>query len=141
VPAGKFHILPEENVEKETALTPDEIVTEILLPPPRPGWRSSYRKVRARGSWDFALAGVALAIKFRGEVVEEARVVLSGAAPIPWRSREVEEFITGKQLDGETAAGAAQAAVKDAHPLKSNGYKVPLFRGVIEEELLKISKA
>jgi xanthine dehydrogenase YagS FAD-binding subunit len=141
VPAGKFYILPEENVEKETVLAPDEIVTEIFLPPPRPGWRSSYRKVRARNSWDFALAGVALALKFRGDVVDEARVVLSGAAPIPWRSREAEEFITGKRLDGETAAKAAEAAVKEAHPLKHNGYKVALFRGMIEEELLKITKA
>jgi xanthine dehydrogenase YagS FAD-binding subunit len=141
VPAGKFHILPEENVEKETVLTPDEIVTEVFLPPPRPGWRSSYRKVRARGSWDFALAGVALALKFRGDVVDEARGVLSGAAPIPWRSREMEEFIIGKRLDRETAAKAAEAAVKNAQPLKNNGYKVTLFRGMIEEELLKISRA
>jgi len=141
VPAEKFHILPEESVDKETVLTPDEIVTEVFLPPPRPGWRSSYRKVRARGSWDFALAGVALALKFRSDVVDEARVVLSGAAPIPWRSREVEKFITGKRLDGEITARAAEAAVKEAHPLKNNGYKVTLFRGMIEEELLKISKA
>jgi xanthine dehydrogenase YagS FAD-binding subunit len=141
VPAGKFHILPEESVEKETVLTPDEIVTEVFLPPPRPGWRSSYRKVRARGSWDFALAGVALALKFRDDLVDEARVVLSGAAPIPWRPREVEKFITGKRLDGEIAARAAEAAVKEAHPLKNNSYKVTLFRGMVEEELLKISKA
>jgi xanthine dehydrogenase YagS FAD-binding subunit len=76
VPAGKFHILPEESVEKETVLAMEEIVTEIFLPPPRPGWRSSYRKVRARRSWDFALAGVALALKFRDDVVAEARVVI-----------------------------------------------------------------
>jgi xanthine dehydrogenase YagS FAD-binding subunit len=141
VPAEKFHILPEENVENETVLKPEEIVTDVILPPPRPGMRSSYRKVRARGSWDFALAGVALALKFRGDAVEEARVVLSGAAPIPWRSREVEEHIIGKRLDGETAARAAEAAVKNAQPLKHNAYKVTLFRGMIEEELLKISKA
>lgn len=141
VPAGKFHILPEEDVEKETVLQPEEIATEVILPPPRPGMRSSYRKVRARGSWDFALAGVALALKFRGDAVEEARVVLSGAAPIPWRSREVEESIIGKRLDGETAAKAAEAAVKNAQPLKKNGYKVTLFQGMIEEELLKINKA
>jgi xanthine dehydrogenase YagS FAD-binding subunit len=141
VPAGKFHILPEENVEKETVLTSDEIVTEIFLPSPRPGLLSSYRKVRARGSWDFALAGVALALKFQEDVVEEARIVLSGAAPIPWRSREMEEFIIRKKIDRETAARAAERAVKEAQPLKKNGYKVTLFRGMIEEELLKISKA
>jgi xanthine dehydrogenase YagS FAD-binding subunit len=97
--------------------------------------------VRARGSWDFALAGVALALKFQEDVVEEARIVLSGAAPIPWRSREIEEFIIRKKIDRETAARAAERAVKEAQPLKKNGYKVTLFRGMIEEELLKISKA
>jgi xanthine dehydrogenase YagS FAD-binding subunit len=141
VPAGKFHILPEEDVEKETVLTSAEIITEIFLPSPRPGLLSSYRKVRARGSWDFALAGVALALKFQEDVVEEARIVLSGAAPIPWRSREMEEFIISKKIDRETAARAAERAVKEAQPLKKNGYKVTLFRGMIEEELLKISKA
>jgi xanthine dehydrogenase YagS FAD-binding subunit len=141
VPVEKFHSLPGNNVEKETVLAPEEIVTEILLPPPAQGLLGSYRKVRARRSWDFALAGVALALKFQGDVVEQARIVLSGAAPIPWRSREVEEVITGKRLDGETVARAAEAAVKDAQPLKNNGYKISLFRGMIEEELLKIGKA
>jgi xanthine dehydrogenase YagS FAD-binding subunit len=70
--------------------------------------------------------------------VERARVVLSGAAPVPWRSREAEGIITGKKLDAETVAQAAAAAVKNAEPLEQNGYKVPLFRNVIEEELLAI---
>jgi len=141
VPVGKFFILPGENVEKETILAPDEIVTEVILPAPHQGWLGSYRKVRARRSWDFALAGVALALKFEGNVVEQARVVLSGAAPVPWRSRDVEQIITGKRLDEETARRAAEAAVKEAQPLKGNGYKIPLFRGVIEEELLKMGKS
>jgi xanthine dehydrogenase YagS FAD-binding subunit len=139
VPLGKFHVPPGENVQKETILKPDEIVTEILLPPPVKGLRSSYRKVRARRSWDFALAGVALALQFDGDKVVKARVVLSGAAPVPWRSKEVEEVITGKPLHTETIARAAEVAVKNAKPLKQNGYKIPLFRGMIEEELLAIS--
>ena len=51
---------------------PGEVVTEVLLPAPPQGFSSSYRKVRARGSWDFALAGVALAqleaAIFHGEI-------------------------------------------------------------------------
>jgi xanthine dehydrogenase YagS FAD-binding subunit len=86
-------------------------------------------------------AGVALNLKFQGDGVERARVVLSGATPIPWRAREVEEVVTGKRLDGETVARAAEATVKNARPLKNNSYKVPLLRGVIEEELFKIGQA
>jgi xanthine dehydrogenase YagS FAD-binding subunit len=140
IPLGKFHVLPSEDVRRETVLKPNEIVSDIFLPPPVQGIRSSYRKVRTRRSWDFALAGVALALQFKGDRVEKARVVLSGAAPIPWRSKEVEETITGRRLDPDTVAQAAEVAVKSAEPLEQNGYKVPLFRGIIEEELLAMAK-
>ncbi len=58
VPLESFHVPPGRDIQKETVLEPDEIVTEVLLPPPPPGLKSSYRKVRTRRSWDFALAGV-----------------------------------------------------------------------------------
>jgi len=140
VPLEGIHVLPGVDPQKETVLKTNEIVTEILLPPAK-GFRSSYRKVRARQSWDFALAGVALALRFKEGQVEKARVVLSGAAPIPWRSKEAEGVLTGKRLDADVAVRAAEAAVKNAEPLEQNGYKIPLFRGVIEEELLAIAKA
>jgi xanthine dehydrogenase YagS FAD-binding subunit len=137
----EFYVPPSTDPQRETVLQPDEIVTELTLPAPAPGLRSSYRKVRARGSWDFALAGVALALQFEGDRVVAGRVVLSGAAPIPWRSAEVEAAITGRQLDRATARAAAEAAMQDAVALKRNGYKIPLFKGVIEEELLKLAGA
>ena len=140
VPVEKFYVLPGEDVRRETVLGPGEIVTEILLPTAA-GTHSSYRKVRTRASWDFALAGIALALRFNGDMVANARAVLSGAAPIPWRSREIEEAITGKNLDPDVIAKAAEAAMKNAQPLKENGYKILLFRGMIEEELAKIGKS
>jgi xanthine dehydrogenase YagS FAD-binding subunit len=140
VPIAKFHVPPSENVQKETILKLNEIVTEILLPPPARGLHSSYRKVRARRSWDFALASVALALQFDGDKIARARVVFGGAAPVPWRSKEVEEVITGRRLDAETVTRAAAAAVKNARPLKHNGYKISLFRGMIEEALTKMAR-
>jgi xanthine dehydrogenase YagS FAD-binding subunit len=139
VPLEQFHVLPEVDVRRETVLAPGEIVTEIRIPPPAPGMRSSYRKVRARRSWDFALAGVALALRFDGRRVMDGRVVLSGAAPVPWRSAAVEEAIRGRELDSAVIAAAAKAVVEGAEPLEKNGYKIPLFQGVIEEELARIS--
>jgi xanthine dehydrogenase YagS FAD-binding subunit len=139
VPMDEFFVLPDTDLHRETVVAPDEIVTEIVLPRPGDGMRSSYRKVRARGAWDFALAGVALALRFSGTRVSDARVVLSGAAPVPWRSREVESVIVGKSLSSALASEAAAAAMRDAVPLQRNGYKVALFRGVIEEELLRIA--
>jgi xanthine dehydrogenase YagS FAD-binding subunit len=139
VAVEKFHVPPSQDVQKETVLETGEIVTEVLLPPPPPGLRSSYRKVRARRSWDFALAGVALALQFSGERVMKARVVLSGAAPIPWRAKRAEEVITGTTLDSGTIAKAATAVLENARPLEHNGYKVPLFQGLLEEQLSAIA--
>ena len=135
----RFYVGPGVDVQKETVLEPDEIVTEVIVPPPAGGLRSSYRKVRVRQSFDFALAGVALALQISGGKVTGGRVVLSGAAPVPWRSTEVEDVITGEKLDSGTIAKAADAVVKGAEPLKNNGYKIPLFRGIIEEQLRAIA--
>jgi xanthine dehydrogenase YagS FAD-binding subunit len=137
----EFDVLPSVDVRRETVLEAGEIVTEVLLPESAGGLRSSYRKVRSRGAWDFALAGVALALRFSGNRVEEGRVVLSGAAPVPWRSREAEGVIAGQRLEAGVARRAAEAAMRDARALRHNGYKIPLFRGLIEEELLAISES
>ncbi len=138
VEAAVFHVEPSKDVTRETVLEPAEIVTEILLPRPLQGLRSSYRKVRARQAWDFALAGVALVLQFQGNKVTKGRVVLCGAAPVPWRSYEVEKVVIGSALDDATISRAAAAAVKNAKPLEKNDYKIPLFQGMLEEELQKI---
>jgi xanthine dehydrogenase YagS FAD-binding subunit len=135
-----FHVSPRDDVQRETILRAGELVTAIDIPAPPRGFRSSYRKVRARGSWDFALAGVALALQFDGATVTAGRVALSGAAPVPWRATAVERAIVGKRLTPDVAARAGEAAVEGATPLKRNGYKVPLFRNVVREALLDIAR-
>jgi xanthine dehydrogenase YagS FAD-binding subunit len=140
LPIEKFYVSPNQDVKKETVLKPNEILTEILLPPQVKGLRSSYRKVRARQSWDFVLAGVAFALKFKEDRVEKARVVLSGAAPIPWRSKKAEQTLTGNPLNTDAITQAVNAALKNAEPLEKNRYKIQLFRGILEEELRAIAK-
>ena len=135
IPVENFFVLPEESITRETVLEQGEVLTPVLLPPAEQGGHSSYRKVRARGSWDFALAGVALALRFHEGRVAGARIVLSGAAPIPWRCTDSEKVITGQSLDDEIIARVAAAAMKDARPMGHNGYKIELFKGLIAEEL------
>lgn len=134
-----FFVPPSEDVRRETLLQPGELLTEVLLSPPAAGQRSIYRKVRARGAWDFALAGVAVALSGPDDRVEAARVVLSGVAPIPWRAVDAEEALNGSRLDAETISRAATASVADARPMTRNGYKVELVRGLTEETLLKLA--
>ena len=141
IPIEKLFVLPEQAITKETVLEPGEVLTAVLLPPAEQGFHSSYRKVRARGSWDFALAGVALALRFYEGKVDGARIVLSGAAPIPWRCPDSEKVITGQSLDDETIARAAAAAMREARPMRYNEYKIELFEGLIAEELASYKRS
>lgn len=131
----KFYVLPDDNAQKETVLEPGEIVTDVLLPPVDPAIRSSYRKVRARGSWDFAMTGFALAISLKAGKVDRVRAVLSGVAPTPWRSLNIEQALLQKKLDQATITKAGEAAIAGAKPLEHNAYKVHMVRGVVEEVL------
>lgn len=140
IPLASFFVLPKDNLLKENVLQPGELVTEIVLDPPQPGTRSRYRKVRERNSFDFALAGAAISLVLVDGKVQKARVVLSGVAPVPWRSADAEKHLVGKTPNAGTAAEAAAAAVKDAVPLADNEYKVALVRGVIEETAMALAR-
>ncbi len=138
LPLADFFVLPSDNVQAETVLQQGELITHIIIPVPPPGLYTSYRKVRARRAWDFALTGVALALVKNGDKISQARIVLSGAAPIPWRSIDAEQSLIGKALSSETIEQAAGAAVAKATPLAKNRYKVDMFRGMLIEELHKV---
>ena len=141
VAVEKLHVPPSEDPTRETVLADDEILTEVVVPPAPPGLRSSYRKVRTRASWDFAVVGLALALAFDGDRIREASVFLSGVAPVPWRSRPLEEAVIGKTLNGATISAAAKAAVAGAEPLSKNGYKIPLLEGLVTEQLERLRQA
>src|SRR3984957_1881996 len=52
----------------------NEILTEVILPPPKPGVRASFEKLRPRGVWDFAMASLALSLQIRDTPIEGSRV-------------------------------------------------------------------
>jgi xanthine dehydrogenase YagS FAD-binding subunit len=139
MPLAGFFVLPKTSLVKENVLESGDVVTEVLLDAPPSGARGAYRKARERGSFDFALAGAAIVLAMAEGKVKMARVVLSGVAPTPWRSAEAEQALVGKPLDAATAEAAAAAAVKAAVPLRENGYKVPLVRGILEETLMALA--
>jgi len=135
MPVSRLHVPPSEDPTRELWLSPGEIITSIYLPPVKESVRSSYRKVRTRRAWDFALAGVALVLDMDGPRVNSASVYLSGCAPIPWHAAEVEETISGRELNQQIIDQAAGRAVNQARPLSKNQYKIQLIKGIIREEL------
>jgi xanthine dehydrogenase YagS FAD-binding subunit len=130
-----FFLLPDEDMAKENVLQPDEILTDVVVPPPPPGFVSAFRKVRTRGAFDFALASVAAGLAVRQGRVEAPRIVLGAAALKPWRAVEAEKILAGARLDAKTIALAANAAVRGAAPFDGNAYKIPMFRGLVLELL------
>ncbi len=101
---------------------PDEILTEVLLPPLE-GWRSAYWKLRRRGSFDFPVLSVAAAVRLRDEKrVEEARIVLGAVSSQPVVCEEVARFITGNALSDDVIEQAGKLAAKIAHPVKNTDF-------------------
>jgi xanthine dehydrogenase YagS FAD-binding subunit len=136
VPLDEFFVLPAQNVTRENVLEPGEVIVEVSLP--AAPTRSAYRKARARRSWDFALAGAAVALTMKGDRVERASVVLSGVAPVPWRAKASEAALAGSALDAKAVRRAAVAAVEGADPMTDNAYKLALTRGVVEDSLTAV---
>jgi len=137
VPLEEFFVLPSRRLDHETILEPDEIVTEIQVPAPAPNTRSTYLKFKERDSHDFAIVGAAVVMRLRGKVCEDVRIVLSGVAPIPWRSPEAEAVLKGKAITPELAEQAGKAAVAKAQPLAQNAYKVPLTQAIVKQAVLR----
>jgi xanthine dehydrogenase YagS FAD-binding subunit len=136
-----FFVPATKDYTRETVVEADELVTDILLPPPAAGTVSTYRKLRARGAWDFALTGAAVVLSLKGKKIERARVVLSGVAPIPWRAPAVEKELVGHDFSDGLIERAAEKAGVGAVPLSGNAYKVSLARGAVMEALSEVRGA
>jgi 4-hydroxybenzoyl-CoA reductase subunit beta len=93
----------------------DEILTGVSVPE---GWASSYWKLRRRGSFDFPVLGVAVAVRLSDDgMVEEARAALGAAASRPFLVDKAGEFLTGKRLTDEAIAEAATLIASRAKPM------------------------
>ena len=136
IPLEKFFVSPQVDYKHENILKPDEIVTEIQVPLPKPDSKGFYHKVRERLAWDHAIVSVATVVESTGGIVRNARVVLGGVAPIPWRAPKAEEFLRGKRIDDVTAQKAGELALEGAQPLKDNVYKIGLAKSLIQRALL-----
>src|SRR5215467_5629784 len=98
----------------------NEILTEVVIPPPKPNLRASFEKLRPRGVWDFAMASLAMSLQMQGATIDDARVVFGGIAGKPLREHAIEAFLKGKPLTPDLPAQALSVALANAAPLKYN---------------------
>jgi len=118
----------------------NEILTEVMLPPPKVGARTSFEKLRPRGVWDFAMAALALNLQVDQDVITDARVVFGGIAGKPVRDTAVEEMLKGKRLGEGLASQALMVALAHAAPLKYNATKIDMAKGLLASGLDKLTK-
>ena len=138
----RFFTLPSEgSVLRENVLAEDEVLVRVTVPAPATGMRGTYLKFKERGSFDFALASVAVAVSLEAGKISKARLVLGGVAPIPWRATEAEAALVGKAMDDASWKAAGEAAVHGAEPLGHNAYKVPLTKGLVFRALQALARA
>ncbi|MFD7299026.1 FAD binding domain-containing protein [Streptomyces sp. NPDC059897] len=125
----------------ETGLPAGALITAVTLPPAPVAANSTYRKVRERASYAFAIGSVAAAVDVQDGVVRDARIALGAVASRPWRARAAEAALIGKPAEGATFAAAADAELAAAEPLPDSTYKVPLMRNLIIALLTELSEA
>jgi xanthine dehydrogenase YagS FAD-binding subunit len=131
IPLEELFALPVADRRTETTIAPDELLTALVLPPLAAGTHSLYLKAMDRKVWSFALVSVAARLRVVQGRIEEARLVLGGVAPIPYRVAAAEALLVGQSTSEETFTRAAEAALAGARPLAHNGYKVPLALNLI----------
>ena len=101
---------------------PDELLTEVRLDSLR-GWKSTYWKLRRRGSFDFPVLSVAAAVRLSNKgVVEEARLVVGSVACLPLLAAEAARSLVGQPLDQASIAQAATLAARVAKPLDNTDF-------------------
>lgn len=141
VPIDDFYLLPGTTPQRETVLEPGDLVTHVTLPPPAPGSRSVYLKLRDRASYEFALASAAVIVTVANGRISHARVALGGVGTKPWRSREAEAALVSAAPDEASFARAAAAALAGAKPQSQNGFKVELAQRCLVHALKEAATA
>jgi 4-hydroxybenzoyl-CoA reductase subunit beta len=111
---------------------PDEILAEVLLDSLH-GWRSTYWKLRRRGSFDFPVLSVAAAARIADGVIEDARIVIGSVASRPLVAAEAAAFLAGRSLTSETIAETAALAARIAKPLDNTDFDMSWRKKVTAE--------
>jgi xanthine dehydrogenase YagS FAD-binding subunit len=135
IPFADFHRLPGDTPQLDTNLQADEIITSVELPAKGFAENYTYLKIRDRASYAFALVSVAAALEMDGGRIKEARLALGGIAHKPWRDREAEAMLNGKDYAVENIEKAAETIVRGARGFGYNSFKIELTKRAVVRAL------
>lgn len=116
-------------------LDTDELVTAVRFRVPE-GYTTAYDKFRVREAVDFAIVSLAYAYRMKDGLIEDARIVLGGVAPVPMERKKMEAFLAGRKPDEALAEAAAELAVEGTAAMANNSYKIQEVRALIKKMIL-----
>ncbi|CAN7332036.1 FAD binding domain-containing protein [Mycolicibacterium frederiksbergense] len=138
LPIDEFYRLPGDEPDRDTTLPAGALITAVEIPAPPAGAHSTYRKVRDRASYAFALTSVAAELVIEDGTIGAARIALGGVAHKPWRARRAERALIGAPAGAEAFEQAAAAELDQAEPLDGNEFKVTLTKRAIVATLTAV---
>jgi xanthine dehydrogenase YagS FAD-binding subunit len=141
IPVIDFHRLPGDAPDKDTVLQHGELITAVELPALPFATHSTYRKVRDRASFAFALVSVAAALDVDAGKVRNVRIALGGVAHKPWRASRAEAALGGRPATIEQFERAADAELAAAQPQEGNAFKVKMARNTLVAVLRDLAGA
>jgi len=124
--------------EQINAIDADEIVTEIQVPAPAAGTKSSYKKYAFRKAIDFPLVSAAVVATSAGGNVSDVSIVLGGVAGAPRKATAAETSIKSKAIDATSADAAGTAAITGAVTLVNNKYKSQMTKVIVKRAILAV---
>lgn len=141
VPLNDFYFVPGSTPNRENVLQPGELIIHVTLPPLASGTRSYYLKRRDRASYEFALSSAAVVAQMQGRTLQRIRIALGGVGTKPWRSKEAEQVLEGREASESNFRAAAEAALQGAKPLHDNAFKVELAKRTLTRALKVVTQA
>jgi xanthine dehydrogenase YagS FAD-binding subunit len=135
VPLNEFYFVPGSTPNRENVLVAGDLITHVTLPALDSGTRSYYLKRRDRASYEFALASAAVVAQMQGTRMQRVRIALGGVGTKPWRSMEAEKALEGQDASEASFNAAADAALRDAKPLRDNAFKVEMAKRTLRRAL------
>ncbi|MGD8388753.1 MAG: FAD binding domain-containing protein [Desulfobacteraceae bacterium] len=127
----------------QSAIQPDEILTEITIPCPPENSNGAYIKLMRRSAMDLSIAGAAAYLKLDADkrMCTDVRIALGAVAPTPIRAPEAEKILMNQEFDENLAREAGRIASKNINPrdsIRASGeYRKSAIKALVKKALLK----
>jgi xanthine dehydrogenase YagS FAD-binding subunit len=134
IPTADFFRAPRSETERETALRPNEILTEVFIP--TKGLKNATYEIRHRHGLDWPYVTATVAFSINGGVAKDSRVALGHVAPVPWDAAGAARVLNGANVNESSAMRCGEAAAEGARPLSGNAYKIQMVKAAVKRAAL-----